>query len=193
MDEDPVPSLGGKSFEDLKMVNEHGAESGAPATFNRCSATTSGGGSRTPSRRPKPHASNRVTTATTICRRRQTGQLAVRQRTGSHRLPPVPLCLLPDRPEWRSPEAGDRPGPALLRHPDPPPGTLRRPRGGSGAVGVAEAGRGGVQEPLRSGAAGRGHEPDVRHLPRRRVQGDVRRARVGMRSRRGRASRSRSN
>ena len=62
MSDEQRPALGGQSFEDLKQTNEHGAEYWSARDIQSLLGYTSGGGSRTPSRKPKRHASNRVTT-----------------------------------------------------------------------------------------------------------------------------------
>lgn len=66
MSDEQLHSLGGKSFEAMKMTNEHGADFWMPVTSKPCSATTNGATSTGRSRKPKLLAISRVTTATII-------------------------------------------------------------------------------------------------------------------------------
>ena len=85
-----------------------------------------------------------------------------------------PIRLLPDRPEWRPPKAGNRLCADLLCHPDSPGGIDRAAApGGRARLGPQEADdhrKGAVPGHLRAN----GREPGLRPHPQQRGPGPVR-------------------
>ena len=126
MSEESLPVRGNQSFEDLKRLNEHGAEYWSARDLQ----PLLGYGQWR-------RFEDAIKRALTSCQ--QSGNQPdhhfagagkmVELGSGSSREIPdyhlSPFCLLSHRPKWRPSQTSNRPRAEIFRHPSPPPGNFR--------------------------------------------------------------------